>query len=664
MPANSFTSGNNSPLCATGTLNLTAGGGSTYAWAGPNGFTSNTQNPTITNVTTAASGTYTVTVTGTNGCTASTTTIVTVNADANPTASSNTPVCEGGSLNLTVNPVAQVYSWVGPNGFTSAVQNPVINPVTPAASGTYTVTITLNGGCTGTTTTVVDIPAMPVATAPTDISVCYGTAIPETSLSGTPTGVSFTWSNSEPSIGLAVAGTGNIPAFTAANNGLNPITATITITPSANGCTGSPVTFTITVNPPPAISFPALADLCAESDPIQLTSVTPAGGSFTGNGINGATFDPAVSGAGTFNITYTVADNLGCTNSANQNITVHPMPVVAITPQNEAICSGTPIALTASGASNYSWASNPTLSATSGAAVTATPMATTTYQVTGTANGCTGTANTTVTINPLPAIGFLATPLGGCAPHEVNFSFTPGPEFQPDSWNWNFGYGTASSSNENASFIYTEHGIYVATLTALSIDGCPVSATTTIEVWPMPVADFSANPEVITTTDPTVHFTDYTNNASSWRWDFGDPASGNFNYSGDQYPMHDYLQPGNYTVTLAVANQYGCTDTVWHNVIVHNPFVFWVPNAFSPNADQVNDYFGPQGTGVLEETYLIRVFDRWGRQIYFTTDINAPWDGRDASGKVQPEGVYCYQIYITDENLVTHDLVGSFTLIR
>ncbi len=663
-PAPTPTAGNNSPLCATSTLNLTSGGGTSYAWTGPGGFTSNLQNPVIANAPTTASGTYTVTVTGSNGCTASTTTIVTINTEANPTASSNTPVCEGGSLNLTVNQTAQVYNWTGPNGFTSAVQNPVINPVTPAATGIYTVTITQNGGCTGSTTTEVSVPAMPVASTPTSLQICYGTAVPAINLNGTPSGVALNWSNSNPNIGLGVSGTGTIPAFTATNNGSTPATATITITPTANGCTGAAVSFDITVNPPPAISFPALSALCADASPLQLNSVTPTGGSFTGNGVNGTTFDPAVSGVGTFQITYTLADALGCTNTATQSITVHAMPTVNINPQDASICSGDPISLTASGATSYVWSGGSGLNQTTGANVTANPQSTATYQVTGTSNGCTGSASTTVTINALPAIGFLASPLEGCEPHEVNFSFSPTSDFLPASWSWNFGYGSASSTNENTSYLYTEHGIYVATLTALSADGCPVSATTTIQVWPMPVAEFSAHPDVVTTTDPTVHFTDLTTNANSWRWDFGDPASGNFNLSDMQYPMHDYLQAGNYNVTLNVTNEHGCSDTVVHNIVVHNPFVFWVPNAFSPNGDQVNDYFGPQGEGVLEDSYLMRVFDRWGRQIYFTTDINAPWDGRDASGKVQPEGIYCYQIYITDENLFTHDLIGSFTLVR
>src|SRR6185369_16975561 len=104
----------------------------------PNGFTSSSATPSITNVTTAASGTYTVTVTDVNGCSATTTTNVTINALPTPTANSNTPQCAGSTLNLTFSGGA-TYSWTGPNGFTSSSATPSITNVTTAASGTYTV---------------------------------------------------------------------------------------------------------------------------------------------------------------------------------------------------------------------------------------------------------------------------------------------------------------------------------------------------------------------------------------------------------------------------------------------------------------------------------------------------------------------------------------------
>src|SRR6185503_3057999 len=116
----------NSPICATNTLNLTSSGGASYSWSGPNSFTSSLQNPSISNATTAASGTYSVIVTS-NGCSSATgTTIATVNAvPTTPTASNNGPICVGQTLTLSTPTVSGAsYSWTGPNSFSSSLQNP------------------------------------------------------------------------------------------------------------------------------------------------------------------------------------------------------------------------------------------------------------------------------------------------------------------------------------------------------------------------------------------------------------------------------------------------------------------------------------------------------------------------------------------------------------
>jgi hypothetical protein len=147
--------GSNSPVCAGSPLNLTATGiaGTTFSWTGPNGFTSGAQNPSIASPTIAASGTYTVIPTQ-GGCAGPPATVnVTVNPIPVVLPGNNGPVCAGQPLNLTVNATAgATYSWTGPNGFISGVQNPSIASPTTAATGTYTVVVTANG-CSATATT-------------------------------------------------------------------------------------------------------------------------------------------------------------------------------------------------------------------------------------------------------------------------------------------------------------------------------------------------------------------------------------------------------------------------------------------------------------------------------------------------------------------------------
>ena len=118
-----------------------------YSWTGPNGFVSNAQNPVIPNVTAADSGVYSVIaiVKGCNSSSAGTTTVV-INPIPTITVSNNGPVCDSSTLNLTASSYpGATYSWSGPNGFTSNLQNPSITPAVLADSGTYSVTVTALG---------------------------------------------------------------------------------------------------------------------------------------------------------------------------------------------------------------------------------------------------------------------------------------------------------------------------------------------------------------------------------------------------------------------------------------------------------------------------------------------------------------------------------------
>jgi hypothetical protein len=133
-----------------------AGTGATYSWTGPNGFSSTSRTTTNGNVGTGDAGDYTVTVT-LNGCSSQSTTNVTVNAGPTANATSNSPVCVGGDINLST-PSARTgatYSWTGPNGFSSTSRQPTNGNVGTGDAGNYTVTVTLNGCSSQSTTSVV-----------------------------------------------------------------------------------------------------------------------------------------------------------------------------------------------------------------------------------------------------------------------------------------------------------------------------------------------------------------------------------------------------------------------------------------------------------------------------------------------------------------------------
>ncbi|HLG03666.1 MAG TPA: GEVED domain-containing protein, partial [Bacteroidia bacterium] len=238
------TAASNSPVCTGNSLNLSAGtvAGATYSWTGPNGFTSTDQNPSIPNVTNAEVGTYSVSVM-VNGCSSAdaTTTVIVDPPPAAPVASSNSPLCAGTTLNLTTDPVAgATYAWSGPNNFSSALQNPSISFVTPAESGTYSVTISVNG-CTslpGTVTVTVNAGSTPAITVNGPATFCAGDSVELIASAGN----SYLWSNGLTSQAIWVSTTDSYSV--AVDDG--------------SGCPGISLPETITVNSLPSVSFTGL----------------------------------------------------------------------------------------------------------------------------------------------------------------------------------------------------------------------------------------------------------------------------------------------------------------------------------------------------------------------------------------------------------------------
>jgi gliding motility-associated-like protein len=735
--------------------------GATFAWTNNNTAiglaASGSGNIAGFTATNAGSSPITATISVTpsaNGCSGSPASFtITVNplpavsVPTNMTLCNNTMAPSGIFSSSTA---GSTYSWtntntsigLAANGTGSITSFTATNTSASPVTATVSVTASANG-CSGSPSSyTITVNPSPAVTVPANTAICTGGTVSASNFTSTTAGATFSWTNSNASIGLAASGSGNTPSFTASNTGTAPVVSTITVTASANGCTGTASTYTITVNPLPVISFPAIPSVCVNGSAVTLNGATPVGGLYTGTGVSGGSFNPASSGSGTFVITYTYTSAAGCTNSSTQNITVNAQPVVAITPQNPVICVGTSTTFTASGASTYVWTPATGLNVTTGNAVTASPLTTTTYLVTGTQNGCTntadvtvnvytnipvsitpttssicpgsntpltasgavtytwspsntlsgnsgstvtaspttttvytvigsdlsgctGSANAVVSINPLANINFVAVPKEGCAPLDVNFRFHPGNGIMTNSWLWNFGENNATSTDTVTTHTYYDQGTYTVTLSAQTIDGCAVSASDTIRVHPVPVADFLTHPDVTTTDEPDISFVDQSVNATQWTWDFGDPGSDELNSSHAQNPAHNYAEAGDYVITLAVSNQYGCLDTTTRTVTIHNAFAFWIPNAFSPNEDLVNDYFMPQGVGFKKDSYSMRIFDRWGKTLLYTEDIDKGWDGTDYNnGKMQPDGVYTYLIYVTDDSNREHQYIGSVTLLK
>jgi PKD repeat protein len=318
-----------------------------------------------------------------NNCPASDTIQMTVNSLPPMTVTPSSAICFGNSTTLTAGG-ANTYVW-NPSGSLSASTGASVT-ATPTGNTTYTVIGTNSTtNCTASINTTITVNPLPVVNAGADQILCNQPI--SVNLTGTPAGGA--WS------GLNITAGG---VFTPSGIGVFPVVYTFT---NGNNCTNRD-TAIITVIDPTIPDAGLDRDVCLNSGAVTL-SPTPTGGTWSGtNTTAGGVHTP--SSVGTFNLVYTFG-NSTCLRRDTLVMTVNPLPTVTISPAT-AICFGNSTVINAGGANTYAWSPSGSLSASTGAAVTATPTGNTTYSVIGTntTTNCTASVSTTITVNPLPTV--------------------------------------------------------------------------------------------------------------------------------------------------------------------------------------------------------------------------------------------------------------------
>lgn len=601
---------------------------------------------------TAGAGTHNIiyTYTDGNGCVNSDTNTLTVNALPTVTLPALTSVCLGAPAFALAGgtPAGGVYSGPG-------VVGGIFTPAN-AGLGTHTITYTYTDGnsCVNSATNTLTVNAGPVVALAVLPDVCVDATAFALS-GGTPAGGTY-------------SGTGvSNNFFDPATSGAGSFTVTYTYTDPTSSCvataTQSQVVFAL-----PVVTHSTLNDVCASTPSFLLTGGTPAGGTYSGTGVVNNIFDPGTVGIGNQVITYTYTDpNTMCTNSVNTNFQVILNIMVSVDPTSTYICEGASATLTATGASSFSWSPSTGLTTLVGPAVMATPPSTITYTVTGSnADGCSGQATATVNIYPPVQVTFLTLPGNGCKPLDVQFMYNPTPDVEDSSWMWDFGDVLAevdTSSQQNPTHIYIEEGNYIVTLTVTSINGCVHSATMPVNVYNKPIADFYWLPEVGNMPIPEITFIDASLGANYWYWNFGDPASGNSNESNYQNPVHIFSDSGTYEVLLVVEANQGCSDSITKFVTIYPEQLIFIPNAFSPDNNSLNDSWSPSLLGITDEGYELTVWDRWGQNIWTSTSVSQRWDGR-IGDKVVPAGTYVWVLKYRDPTGKDYKLKGVVSVIR
>lgn len=632
-----------------GAGNVTASGsfgGYLYNW---------TTGATSSSVSSLCASTYTVTVTDLFGCNAQDTiqvlepspialSISSINSNCNQPDGSATVVPSGGTGGYT-------YLWS--NGQTTAT---AINLI----PGSYCVTVTdINGCFDSVCVNVINTPGVTATITNTPVScngLCDGTATITASSGVLP--YTYLWNNGQ---------------STPIASGLCPGVYTCTIT-DANGCTNTasatitqPTIIIIDVIPPVTICVGQSTTLNASAN-----GGHPLGG-YTFNWTAPAFTGPShtVTPVTTTTYTVTATDTAGCVSASPQTVTVIVnAPLSAVASPNVSICPGgsttlTSVATGGDGTYVYSWMPG------SGAASSfnVSPASTTNYTITIT-DGCTttpATATVTVTVLPLPVISFSPNITSGCFPTCITFTdATTVSGGAVASWSWDLGDGTTSTLQNPATHCSYAAGTYDITLTATTTGGCSSTSTINnmITIYPQPVAQFIFGPQPTNTEAPIINFTDLSVDATNWSWNFGDATNlSQPNNSNQMNPSHMYADSGQYCVTLTVQSLGGCPDTTTNCLRIEPEYTCYIPNAFTPNGDDMNNVFAPKGQNIVE--FTMRIFDRWGNMIFKSNSINDGWNGivQNKSIVVQ-EDVYVYNIEIKDNLGLKHRYIGHVTVVK
>ncbi|MCB0795842.1 MAG: choice-of-anchor L domain-containing protein, partial [Flavobacteriales bacterium] len=220
------------------------------------------------------------------------------------------------------------------------------------------------------------------------------------------------------------------------------------------------------------------------------------------------------------------------------------------------------------------------------------------------------------------------------------------------------GYGSISYQWSTGGVLDT---VFVAPVTnaiygLLATDACGISAEDEAGVGVnAPMASFTWTGSNTEANFP-IPFLDLSLGAQAWSWDFGVPGL----TSAEQYPYPIFPDPGEFEVMLAIMDDIGCVDTTYRAIEIDPEFGLFVPNAFTPNGDGVNEVFRPTASGVLE--YSLRIFDRWGEVLFFTEDLATGWDGT-YQGLLVASGVYVYQIRMKGVSLQAFERMGHVSVL-
>lgn len=615
-PVTSSVSSQTNVSCAggtDGTATISPAGGSgiyIYSWS-PAGGTSATSNG-------IPAGNYTCTITDSNGCSTSQAITITQPAPISIPVSSTGTTCFGGNNGTaTAAPTggtgSYTFSW-SPTGDTNSTASNL-------SAGTYSIQVTDANGCISTQTIAVTQPSAVTASVSTTPANCSNDGSATATPSGGTGPYTYNWSSG-----------GN--AQTESNLFSGNYTVTIT---DALGCTGSQ---TCTVTQAGALSSTLSAtNITCFGNANGSATVVPSGGvppytySWAPSGGTNATANGL--SAGTY--TCTIADQNGCIMQQMTTITEPPQLVILSTSINilcNGLQTGSASAIVSGGTSPYAYSWSPS----GGNGSSASSLAAGTYTVTVTDNsGCISTQTTVIT-QP-PALTVITAGDSVCEGTGALISTIAGGGIGPYTYSWsNTATGNSVFVNPNQTTSYS--------VVVTDANGCTSTGTTTLVIFPSPVAAYSSNATNgfldLNGSNVQLCFTDASSSSvSAWAWDM----NGNFSIVQSPCITVSVADIGLFCTTLYVTDNHNCSDTTV-NCITIGESDFSIPNVFTPNGDGTNDFFLISAVGMTSVS--CKIYDRWGMLITEWNDPQGYWNGKNKEGKMCSDGTYYFIAELTD----------------
>ncbi|MES2703248.1 MAG: gliding motility-associated C-terminal domain-containing protein, partial [Bacteroidota bacterium] len=633
-----------STVCVGNPASLSANSvaGATYFWSGPLSYTSNVRNSILPGATGGMTGSYTVLATSVSGCTNTASVSLVVVPSPSPGITLSTySVCAqalSGSSNFliaafnggsTYTLTAPAYISVSnPGGPTSALT--VAAPFTP---GPVNVNLNAsNGVCSVSTTAVFTIIPNPVITvSPLSAIICQGRTFTFNATGAS----SYAWSPAQAGILSYSAGAMVI---------VSPSLSTLfSVYGSSVGCNSAQQNANLTVNPLPVIiPEPLSATICLYNrTPLKVNGTATSHTWSPATGLN-TTFGSSVIAGPLASQDYTILGSLNsCTSTAVMSVFVLPLPVPSLSLSSTAVCLNQTITAQGFGGLDYLW-TDPIgftrLGQTTSFLINNAGYAGTHTLLVTDQNGCKAMRTFVISVYDLPTGILSGSQMQGCVPFCSDFSF-----YSPSQLSVLWQVDGKNTTGNTFSHCFNQVGQYHITGNLQdTITGCVNVQDFVVNGWPRPVAGFEYYPiSPIESLDEVI----FTNTSkgdwqTKWHWYFISNAG---SQSDHQNTYYTFGQAGVYPVAMVVSNQMGCSDTITKVITVEQDFNIYVPNAFTPNEDGLNELFRPVLRGA--KSFHLSVYNRWGQKLYETSDFNSGWDGK-YKGQPCKQEVYIWKLNV------------------